>query len=81
VDAIYINTATLAGASISYGVKVTLELNEANHSEYRPTAFQAIDVRPAVPDLQDYAEDLADKHGLKIVINPANITEIGAPTP
>jgi hypothetical protein len=81
VDAIYINTATLAGASISYGVKITLEVNDANCSEYRSTRFQALDVRLAVPDLQDYAEELASKHGVKIIINPANLTEIDAPAP
>jgi hypothetical protein len=76
VDAIYINTATMAGASVSYGVKITLEPNEASPGEYRSTRFHALDVRPAVPDLQDYGEDLADEHDLKIVINPANVTEI-----
>lgn len=76
VDAVYINTATMAGASISYGVQITLEPNEATPGEYRSTRFQALDVRPAVPDLQDYGEDLADKHDLKIVINPDNVTEI-----
>lgn len=79
VDAIYINTATLAGASVSYGVKITLEPNESAPREYRSTRFQPLDVRPAVPDLQDYAEDLADMHSLTIVISPANVTEIDPP--
>jgi hypothetical protein len=76
VEAIYINTATLAGASVSYGVKVTLEARGVKGSEFRSTRFQALDVRPAVPDLQDYAEELASEHGIKIIINPDNMSEV-----
>jgi hypothetical protein len=76
VEAIYINTASLAGASISYGVKVTLEASDLAGGKYLSTCFQALDVRPEAPDLQGYGEELAEKHGLDIVINPANVAEV-----
>ncbi len=81
LDGVYINTASLAGATISYGVKVTLEVSDAHPDEYRSTRFQPLDIRPAVADLQDYAEELAEQHGLKVVINPANVTEVDASAP
>jgi hypothetical protein len=79
VRAIYIDTAALGGAAISFGFKVTLEPSQDAPGEYRSTHFQPVDVRPAVPDLQDYAEDLVDEHGLKIIIHPANVIGLEAP--
>jgi hypothetical protein len=77
VHAVYINSARLADASVSYAVKVTLSAS-SNPGEYRSVAFVPLDVRPAVADLQDYAEELALQHGLTVVINPENIVEIDA---
>lgn len=77
VHAVYINSARLADALVSYAVKVTLSAS-SNPGEYRSVAFVPLDVRPAVPDLQDYAEELALQHGLTVVINPENIVEIDA---
>ena len=78
VNAIYINTASLAGASVSYALNVTLKAAADHTEEYRSTSFDPLDVRPAVADLQDYAEDLAARHGLHVVINPENLVELDA---
>jgi len=80
VDALYFNTCRLGGAAVSYGVRLTLQLEEgASRQEYRSGSFLPLDARPAVPDLEDYAEELANAHGLTILINPANITEVEPP--
>lgn len=81
VHAIYINTASLAGASVSYAVEVTLRAGVSHPGERRSVAFQPLDVRPAVADLQDYAEELALQQGINVVINPENIVEIDATQP
>lgn len=81
VQAIYINTARLAGAAVSYAVKVTLDATADHPGEYRSTRLQALDARPAVADLQDYAEELAERHGLNVVINPDNVVEIDPSAP
>lgn len=81
IQAVYINTARLAGSAVSYAVKVTLDATADFPGEYRSTRFEAIDVRPAVADLQDYAEDLAERHGINVVINPDNVVEIDPSRP
>ncbi len=80
VEALYINTCRFADSAVSYSVKVSLQANGASPSEHRSVAFQPLNVRPAVPDLEDYAEDQAAAHGLKVVINPANITQVRWPS-
>lgn len=79
IEAVYINTASLADASVSYAVKVTLGTSTSQPAEYRSTRFEPLDARPAVADLQDYAEELAGRHGLVVVINPDNVVEVEAP--
>ncbi|MCR5873084.1 hypothetical protein LRS10_02050 [Phenylobacterium sp. J426] len=57
---------------------MTLKAAADHTEEYRSTSFDPLDVRPAVADLQDYAEDLAARHGLHVVINPENLVELDA---
>ena len=76
VSGLYVNTASLGGASVSFAVKVTLEVHADHPDEYRSTRFEPIDARPAVPDLQDYAEMLGETHEIRVIINPANLIEI-----
>jgi len=74
IDAVYIDTCELGGAAISYCVKVTLSRNAAKPTEFRSTCFTPLDVRPSVSDLQDYAEEQAELQGVKVLINPENVT-------
>lgn len=73
VEALYVNSAELGGAAISFAVKITLERTDAG--EFRSTRFDALDARPAVADLQDYGDELLAKHGLKIFIHPDSVAD------
>jgi hypothetical protein len=75
VEAIYINTACLGGASVSFAVKVLLEPVGDGEEEYRSTQFTALDARPAVADLDDYAAEIAEAYRVHVIIHPANVIE------
>lgn len=79
VDAIYINSARLADARISYAVKVTLSARGAPTGEMRSTCFELMDVRPEVRDLQVYAERMAGPAGIRVIIHPNNVAEEPGP--
>lgn len=76
VEAVYVNTAALAGAALTYAVKVRLAVNPNRPEEYRSTAFELLDVCSPTPDHQAYAEMIAARYDLVIVINPVNLLDL-----
>jgi len=76
VEALYFNSCRLADAAVTYCVKVTLQRIEG---EYRSVAFTPVDARPEVGDLTAYAEECAGATGVRLLINPDNITEVSPP--
>ncbi|MCO8019431.1 hypothetical protein NI456_11240 [Brevundimonas diminuta] len=80
LDALYFNTATFAGASIAYAVKVTLARSGVNADGFASIAFELVDIRPAVKDLKSYGYEQAAEHQLIVVIDPDNVELVEAST-
>ncbi|WP_426169712.1 hypothetical protein [Sandarakinorhabdus sp. DWP1-3-1] len=76
VKAIYFNSAQLAGDGISYGVEIELKPTGRDRRVYSSASFKPIDVRPIVPDLDEYMEELASRYDQPIMIHPDNMREV-----
>ncbi|MFL6605751.1 MAG: hypothetical protein ACJ8R9_31115 [Steroidobacteraceae bacterium] len=74
VHALYFNSGKLADAAVSYCAKVTFQRTTDSVWQYRSTAFEPLDVRPVIEDMEEYAAEKAASHGLKVIIDPANLT-------
>lgn len=75
-EGLYFNIASFADTSIAFSAKVFLVKTEDPDWQYRSTRFEALDVRPEVAELEEYGIDQAIASGLKLVINPKNITTV-----
>jgi hypothetical protein len=73
-EGLYFNSASFAGSSITFSAKVFLTKTEDPDWQYRSTRFEALDVRRKVDDLEEYGADQATLSGLKLLIDPRNIT-------
>lgn len=73
LDALYFNAATFAGASISLALKVSLTRTGEAAEGFSSTAFELLDIRPAVADLKTYGAQIAGDHALSILIDPDNV--------
>ncbi len=78
VEAIYFNSCSFGGSSISFCVQVTLKSTGADGGCYRSSAFKPLDVRAAVANIEEYGMEEAHRLGLTIVINPSNLTFVDA---
>jgi len=76
IEAIYANSASFAGAALTYAVKVTLDVSASHPDEYRSIRFEALDAGPADRDLQDLAEEQAALQDIRMLIDPKNLTEL-----
>ncbi|HEV7342237.1 hypothetical protein ATE68_09780 [Sphingopyxis sp. H038] len=77
LKAIYFNSAELAGDGISYGVEIELQPTTRDQRVYSSVSFRPIDVRPMVPDLYEYMEELASRYEHPIMIHPDHLREVG----
>lgn len=75
IDAVYVDTCGLGGVELSYSIKMTLERSQRRPETFGTTGFELLDVRPAAIDLQDYADEMAKRHELAVIIHPDNVTE------
>jgi hypothetical protein len=75
-EGLYFNSASFAGSSITFSAKVFFTNTEDSDWEYRSTRFEALDVRRKVDDLEEYGADQATLSGLKLLIDPRNITMV-----
>jgi hypothetical protein len=73
LDALYFNTVAFAGAAVSFAVKARLARKGANPNGFASTAFELLDVRPAVIDLKAYGAERASESRLVVVIDPDNL--------
>lgn len=73
-EGLYFNSASFADTSITFSAKVFFEKTDYPEWRYRSTGFEALDVRPKVDDLEKYGMDQAIVSGLKLVVDPRNIT-------
>lgn len=73
-EGLYFNSASFADTSITFSAKVCFEKADDPDWGYRSTGFEALDVRPKVNDLEEYAIDQAAACDLKLLIDPRNIT-------
>ena len=71
---LYFNSTSFADTSITFSAKVFFEKTDDPEWRYRSTGFEAVDVRPKVADLEEYGMDQATACGLKLLIDPRNIT-------
>ncbi|MCE4283000.1 hypothetical protein LYZ77_21985 [Xanthomonas hortorum pv. vitians] len=76
LQGLYFNIASFVDTSIAFSAKIFLVKTEDPDWQYRSTRFEALDVRPEVNDLEEYGIDQANASGLKLVINPKNITTV-----
>ncbi|QEH81582.1 hypothetical protein EIK56_27240 [Sphingomonas sp. C8-2] len=74
IEALYFNSCAFGGDAITYSVKAIVSPTGVEPWRYRTTAFEPLDIRPAVMDLDEYGEQQADVHDLRMAINPANMT-------
>lgn len=75
-EAVYFNACGLGDAAVTYGVKVLLAVSPDRPGAYRSTRLVPLDARPKVDDLQEYGHDLAGRHGVTILIDPANLLDV-----
>jgi hypothetical protein len=75
-EGLYFNSATFAESSITFSAKVFIIKTEDPDWQYRSTRFEALDVRRKVDDLDEYGADQATLFGLKLLIDPRNITMV-----
>ena len=75
-EGLYFNIASFADTSIAFSAKVFFVKTEDPDWQYRSTRFEALDVRPKVDDLEEYGLDQANASGLKLLIDPRNITTV-----
>lgn len=75
-EGLYFNIASFADTSIAFSTKVFLVKTDDPDWQYRSTRFEALDVRPKVDDLEEYGFGQANASGVKLVINPRNITMV-----
>lgn len=73
-EGLYFNNTSFADASITFSAKVLFERTADPIWRYRSTGFEALDVRPRVDDLEEYGKHQAGAFGLKILVDPQNIT-------
>lgn len=76
LTAIYFNNAVLVGDGVTYGVEIELEPIARDRRVYSSVAFKPIDIRPIVPNLEDYMEELAMRYENPIMIHPDNLREV-----
>jgi len=72
VTVLYFNTVGFAATSFSFALRVTLERGPNN--VFASTAFDLLDIRPPVPDIDPYGAAIAEQHGETILMHPGNIT-------
>ena len=75
-ESVYINSCHFAGAAITYCVKITFRANIDNPTQFQSIGFTPLDARAEVSDLQDYAEDMANQHQIRVIVHPANLVEV-----
>jgi len=73
---LYFNSTSFADTSITFSAKVFFEKTDDPEWRYRSTGFEALDVRPKVADLEEYAADQATTTDLKVILDPRNITMV-----
>ena len=73
-EGLYFNSTSFADSSVTFSAKVSFEKTDDPEWQYRSTRFEALDVRPKVEDLEEYGMDQATASGVKLLIDPRNIT-------
>lgn len=73
-EGVYFDNASFADTSITFSAKVFFEQSGDPEWPYWSTRFEALDVRPKVDDLQEYGMDQATAYGLRMLIDPSNLT-------
>lgn len=81
LEALYFNSVTFAGTSVTFAVKVTFERQAPGGDGFVSTGYHLLDIRPAVTDLNAYGAAQADAVGLNIVFDPANLVFSDPATP
>lgn len=76
INALYYNTVEFADAAVSFASKVVLQRETRNSDAFASTAFELLDIRPGVLDLDAYAAEMAVSSGLTFVIDPNNIVMV-----
>lgn len=74
VDAIYFDTVEFVGVALSYAVRVKVKRTGETEVRHRSVAFEPLDVRSAVADLEEYGLEQTHRHRLAVVIHPENVT-------
>lgn len=74
LDALYFNSVTFAGSTITFAVKVTLSRESASSMAFASSRFDMLDIRPGVTDLSAYGTELAAGNDIAVVIDPSNLT-------
>ncbi|WP_308925942.1 hypothetical protein [Janthinobacterium sp. J1-1] len=75
-EGLYFNSASFADTSITFSAKVFFEQSDDPEWAYRSSRFEALDVRPKVDDIQEYGINQATACGIKLLIDPRNITSV-----
>ncbi len=73
LDALYFNSVTFAGSTITFAVKVTLSRESASSTAFVSSRFDMLDIRPGVTDLSAYGAELASGNDIAVVIDPSNL--------
>lgn len=76
LDAIYFNTASFAGADLSFAVEIQFAPVAAGEKIRRSAGIKPLDVRAAVEDLHAYGAELAEKHKIRCLMYPENTSWI-----
>lgn len=76
VKAVMVNGATVAGESVSYAVEVELVPKDGQSATYVSRFFRPLEVRSAVPDVDVYLQEIADRFDCKVMIHPNRLVEV-----
>lgn len=71
-----LRAATEGKPRMLYGVEIELQPSARDARVYCSVSFSPIDVRPMVPDLNEYMEELASRYENPIMIHPDNLREV-----
>ncbi|SDA35730.1 hypothetical protein [Sphingomonas sp. NFR15] len=76
LQALFFQSCSFAGVGISYSLKATFERTDDAVWTYRSNRIEPADVSPLVEDLEEYGSAMAEKLGIKVLLNPGNFTSI-----
>lgn len=71
--ALYFNSMEFAGTGLTFALRVTLERQAPDSVTFASSAFELMDIRPGIVDLDAYGAEIATENQIQILINPRNM--------